>query len=229
MIQEEFKDIVFKFARHASTDEVAYIFLFGSVAKGDADRRSDIDILIVLDTDKQDLDEIETKTRVSELALTLEREFDRNIQVIFTNRRFEGLDAHFIEEVLKEGILLFAKYPSITFQGLELDHYILVTFTLDSLSVKDKMKVKRTLYGLKTTKKVKGTVYKYEDAGLVRNLDGLRIGAGAIAIPKKNEQTIDEALRKLSMSFRKIDLWLTKDSVRKLQAMREWDLLQKKR
>lgn len=217
MIQEEFKDILFKFARHASTDEVAYIFLFGSVAKGGADRRSDIDILVVLDTESQDFEKLETKTRTSELALTLEREFDRNIQVIFTNRKFEGLDAHFVEEVLNEGILLFAKYPSITLQGLELYHYILVTFTLEKLTAKDKMRVKRALYGFKTRKVIKGTTYRYEDLGLIQKLAGLGIGAGTIAIPKKNEHAVGETLSKLNISFKKVDLWLTEDSVRKLQ------------
>ncbi len=66
---------------------VAYIFLFGSVAKSDADRRSDVDILVVLDTYGHDFDSMEGKTRISELALTLEKEFDRNIQVVFTNKK----------------------------------------------------------------------------------------------------------------------------------------------
>jgi len=217
MIQEEFKDLVFKFAKHASVEGVSYVILFGSVAKGDADRRSDVDILVVLDTYSHDFDGMEGKTRISELALTLEKEFDRNVQVVFTNRTFEGIDTHLVEEIMKEGILLFAKYPSITFQGLELDHYLLVTFTLDSLSAKDKMRVKRALYGFKTKKVVKGRTYKYEDRGLIQKLEGLRIGAGTVAIPKKSEQTMDETLRKLNMSFKKVDLWLTKDSVRKLQ------------
>jgi predicted nucleotidyltransferase len=66
---------------------VAYIFLFGSVAKGDADLRSDVDILVVIDTFSQEFDSTEAKTRISELALTLEKEFDRNIQVVFTNKK----------------------------------------------------------------------------------------------------------------------------------------------
>ena len=53
-LQEEFRDLVFKFAREPSKKEVSYIFLFGSVAKGDADRRSDVDLLVVFDTDKEE-------------------------------------------------------------------------------------------------------------------------------------------------------------------------------
>ncbi len=196
---------------------MAYIFLFGSVAKGDADRRSDVDILTVLDTYNKDFEEMEAKTRISELALTLEREFDRNIQIVFTNKNYEGIDGHLIEEVLKEGILIFAKYPSIVVQGFELDHYILITFSLEKLSAKDKMRVKRLLYGFKTKKFIKGVTYRYEDAGLVQKLDGLRIGPGVIAIPKKNILAIERELNNLKLKFKIIDLWLTKDSIKKLQ------------
>ena len=86
MIQEEFREQIFKFARLASVDDVAYIFLFGSVAKGDADRRSDIDIFIVFDTYDKDFEDMEAKVKISEIAFTLEKEYDRRIQLISTNK-----------------------------------------------------------------------------------------------------------------------------------------------
>lgn len=218
MIQEEFKDLVFKFTRHASVNEVAYIFLFGSVAKGDADRRSDIDILVVFDTYSKDIEDMEAKLRISELALTLEGEFDRNIQVIFTNKSYDGLDQHFIEEVLKDGILLYAKSPSIMIQGFKLENYAIIMFSLEKLNVKDKMRVKRILYGLKTKKVVKGRSYESEKVGLVQQLQGIRIGAGVIAIPQKNVKMFEDELNKLKLTFKTIDLWLTKDNIRKLES-----------
>jgi len=218
MIQEEFKDLVFKFVRHASVKEVSYIFLFGSVAKGNADRRSDVDILAIFDTDSIDFDGMEAKTKISELALTIEKEFDRNIQVIFTNRNYTGLDGHFIGEVLKEGILLYAKSPSIIIKGLELEYYAMIIFNLENFNNKDKMKIKRVLYGYKTRKVVKGRVYKNEGVGLVQALEGLRVGAGVIVIPKEGIQKLEEEFNKLKIIFKKIDLWLTKDGIRKLRA-----------
>lgn len=220
MIQEEFKDIVFKFARHASVDDVAYIFLFGSVAKGDADRRSDVDILVVLDTFDKDFEDIEAKKRISELALTLEKEYDRGIQVIFTNKNYDGLDEHFIEEVLKEGILLYAKSPSIIVQGLELKNYAIIMFGLENLNIKDKMKVKRILYGLKTKKVVKGRSYKSEKPGLVQQVQGIRIGAGVIAVPQKNVKILEGELKKLKLTFKTIDLWLARDSIKRLESLK---------
>lgn len=217
MIQEEFREQIFKFVRYASVDEVAYIFLFGSVAKGDTDRRSDIDIFIVLDTYDKDFEDMEAKARISELALTLEKEYNRRIQLVFTNKNYEGLDEHFIEEVFKEGILLFAKSPSIKVHGLGLEHYAMFVFSLEGLNSTDKMKIKRILYGYKTKKIVKGKRYESEKIGFVQKLQGLRIGAGVIAIPSKNVLDIEKELNRLKLSFKRIDLWLTGDSIKKLQ------------
>lgn len=217
MIQTEFKDLIFKFARHASVDDVAYIFLFGSVAKGNADRRSDIDILVVLDTENTDFEEMEVKTRISELSLSLEKEFDRNIQVVFTNKNYNGLDAYFIQQVIKEGVLLYAKTPSIIVQGLELEYYTIIIFNLENLKSRDKMKFKRILYGHKTKKIVRRRLYESEKVGLIQQLQGIRMGAGVIAIPQKNVRNIEEELKKLKINFKEIDMWLTKDSIRKLQ------------
>jgi len=220
MIQEEFKDLIFRFARHASVNEVAYIFLFGSVAKGDADRRSDIDILIVLDTYSKNIEDMEARTRVSELALTLEKEYDRNVQIVFTNKNYTGLDEHFIENVLKDGILLYAKSPSINIRGLDLEQYVMIIFSLENLNAKDKMKVKRTLYGHTTKKKVKGRIYVSEKIGLVQKLQGLRIGAGIIAIAPKMVPQLENELSKLKIKFQKIDFLLTKDSLKRLQLLK---------
>lgn len=219
MLQEEFKDLVFKFARHAAIDEVAYLYLFGSVARGDADRRSDIDILVVFDTVNKDFETLEARTRISELALTLEKEYDRNIQVVFTNKNYDGLDEHFIEEVLKEGILLYAKSPEIVIYGLKLEHYAMIVFSLEKLTVKGKMKTKRILYGHRTRKVVKGKTYESKKIGFIKELHGIRLGPGIIAIPQKNVQKIEEELKKLKATFRIMDMWLTEDSLRRLDTL----------
>ena len=218
MIQEEFKDLIFKFARYASVNEAAYIFLFGSVAKGDADRRSDIDILVILDTYDKDFEDMEAKTRISELALTLEKEYDRGIQVVFTNKNYEGLDEHFIEEVMKEGILLYAKSPSVVIHGLELEHYAMIIFSLEKLTAKDKMKVKRALYGQKTRKIVKDKTYESAKTGIVQSLQGMRIGPGAVLLPQKNVTDFENVLKKFKLTFKRVDILLTENSLRRMKA-----------
>ena len=74
MIQSEFKNMVFHFTRDAAREGVASIFLFGSVAKETADNRSDIDMLVVLDTYSKEFSRLEVTNIISELALHLEKE-----------------------------------------------------------------------------------------------------------------------------------------------------------
>lgn len=218
MIQEEFKDLIFKFARHASVKGVACIFLFGSVAKGDADRRSDVDLLIVLDTYSSNYEEMDVKAKISQLALTLEKEYDRRIQVIFTNKNYDGLDGYFIENVLKEGTLLYSNSPYVRIKGLDAEPYSMILYSLGNLNPREKMKVKRLIHGNRTRKTLKGKVYENEKIGLVQQLQGIRIGAGAIGIPQKSVKIVEDELTKLSVTYKKIDILMTRDGIRKLKS-----------
>ena len=120
---------------------------------------------------------------------------------------------------MKKGILLYAKSPSITIQGLKLEHYTLIVFSLENLNAKEKVKVKRLLYGHKTKKIVKEKLYESEEPGLVRKLGGLRTGAGAVTVPKENLSTLEEELEKRRVKFKEIDIWLTPDSIQRLKLL----------
>lgn len=81
------------------------IRIFGSKARGDFDKESDIDILLVIDSD-----DWHTQDEISKIASDINIEFDCNISpVIYSglehdkNKYFKTL---FIQEVEKEGISL---------------------------------------------------------------------------------------------------------------------------
>lgn len=216
MIQDDFKEVLFKFVREACVEDVANIFVFGSVAKGTADNRSDIDLLVIFDTESEDIDRLEAKNRISELALSLEREYERALQIIFSNKRLNGLERYFIEKVFNEGILLYSKSPRIAIKGLEMESYGLFLYQVNNLDIKERLKVKRVLFGYKTSKKVKGRVYRTEKEGLVAEVGGCRLNSGTIVIPKKNTKRIEEALKEFRVKYKIVDIWLPDDSVIKI-------------
>ena len=216
MIQDDFKEVLFKFVREACVEDVANIFVFGSVAKGTADNRSDIDLLVIFDTESEDIDRLEAKNRISELALSLEREYERALQIIFSNKRLSGLERYFIEKVFNEGILLYSKSPRILIQGLEMESYSLFLYQVNNLDIKERLKVKRVLFGYKTSEKVKGRVYRTEKEGLVAEVGGCRLNSGTIVIPKKNTKRIEEALKEFRVKYKIVDIWLPDDSVIKI-------------
>lgn len=207
-MQEQFQDVVFDFVKQVSSVPKIYsIFLFGSIARGEADSRSDIDFLVVLDT-QQDPNLLSERSKVSKIALDLEKKFDKNIQLVFSNINFDKLDGQFIEDVLREGIILFGRAPIIIDKKLGFSSYVLIHYGLTDLSRSDKMKVKRALYGYKTKRRYKGKVYTSQMEGLVKELNGKRTGIASILIPYRKSQPVLETLEKFGAKINKEMVWL---------------------
>ena len=88
MIQKEFREVIFEFAKEVSSlNNVNYIFLFGSVAREEADKRSDIDLCVVINNND--------KKKISSIALDLEKKYDKNIQLVIS-QNFIKVDKYFI-------------------------------------------------------------------------------------------------------------------------------------
>jgi predicted nucleotidyltransferase len=207
-MQEKFQDAVFEFAKQVSNIPKIYgVFLFGSVARGEADKKSDIDFLIVLDT-QQDPDLMDERNKVSKIALDLEKRFDRNIQIVFSNSRFDKLDRQFIEDVLREGIILFGRPLIIADNKIGFSPYVLIYYELTGLSSSDKMRVKRALYGYETRRAFKGKVYTSKAKGLVNELDGKRTGIASILLPHRKSRPVLETLEKFGAKISKEMVWL---------------------
>lgn len=216
MIQDEFREIVFKFVRETCIERVKHIFLFGSVAKGSADVRSDIDFLVVLDADREELEKLEAREKISEVALSLERLYGRNIEIVFCDRNFSDLEDYFIERVLSEGVVLYSVAPRIEVKGLQLDCYALIVYKLDGLDPKSKMKINRAMFGYRSRKVVKGRVYTTEKKGVVAEVGGSPIGRDALIVPRKYAKDVEQKLGSSNVRFKSIDMWLSEDNVVKI-------------
>jgi len=183
--------------------ELETVIVFGSVARDQAGKESDLDVCILLKNEN-------IKSNISNKILDLEKKYDKNINLVFANPLFENLDRQFIETLLREGITVFGKTPDASIKQLELEPYEIIKFNLSSLNHSEKMKIKRLLYGIKTKKKYKGKIYTNEQKGLVEELGGLRIGIASILIPEKKSWELENILRENNVSLRKITIWLSK-------------------
>jgi predicted nucleotidyltransferase len=182
--------------------EIETVIIFGSVARDQAGKESDLDICIILKNEN-------LKSNISNKILDLEEKYDKNINLVFTNPSFKNLDRQFIETILREGIVVYGKKPDASIQQLELEPYEIIKFDLSNLDHSKKMKIKRLLYGIETKKKYKGKIYTNKQKGLVEKLDGLRIGIASILIPEKKSWEIENILRENGVSLRKITIWLS--------------------
>ena len=207
-MQVPYQDIVFEFVKEVSNiPKIHTIFLFGSVAKGEADVRSDLDFLVILDT-HQDPNRLNERNEVSSIALDLEKKFNKDIQLVFSNINFDGLDGYFIEEVFREGIILFGRVPIIPEKKLGFVPYVLIYYKLTNLTKSDKMKVKRVLYGYQTSKRHEGKLYVSKSIGLVKKLDGKRTGIASILLPYKNSRPVLDSLESFGAKINKTVVWL---------------------
>lgn len=198
MVQEEFKELVFEFDRKVSElTNVSHIFLFGSVAREEADRRSDVDLCVIINDSN--------KKEISIIALDLEKKYDKNIQLVIS-KNFSKLDKYFIDKLLEEGILLYSKKPLIKLKNVKCEEFLLISYSLKNLSHKDKMKIKAKFYGYSTKKIVNKKVYKSSYEGLVKQLNGISVGAGAILVPLRSAQPIFNILDSFNVKYNKIRL-----------------------
>jgi len=213
-MQTEFMAIVFEFAKGVSEldeqDGVLSVILFGSVGRGEADKRSDVDILVVFDTEKKDLRGLKERRDISRLSLDLEKKFDRNIQLVTSNKNFYGLDRQFIETVFKEGIILFGKNPQVDIERLKLEPYSIISYSLIELKNSDKMKIKRIFYGHRTAKKYKKKIYRSEIKGLIEELGGKRTGIASFLVASKKTKDIIKIFKKFGIKFEKTDVWISR-------------------
>ena len=94
------------------------VILYGSIARHeerqlDAINTSDVDLLAVFDSDDPLLDVHQGDILSHTLGLAYSRHLDapREVQVMFSSRTLQEWDSTFIANVMRDGIVLFARGP----------------------------------------------------------------------------------------------------------------------
>ncbi|PJF46894.1 MAG: nucleotidyltransferase domain-containing protein [Chloroflexi bacterium] len=84
---------------------VARAFVFGSVARGEATRRSDVDLVVIQETDKPFLDRYEGI--LAEIHTALRRSVDL---LIYTPREFEAMPrTAFVRRMLRDSKVIYER------------------------------------------------------------------------------------------------------------------------
>jgi len=89
-------------------DKLVDVILFGSYARGDYDRESDIDIMVRVNVDRHDLYEYRKKMNAAnELSLEHDIVVSTKLQDNFIFERYKN-SLPFYQNVMKEGVLINA-------------------------------------------------------------------------------------------------------------------------
>ena len=166
--------------RLARIQSLQAVILFGSYARGDADRRSDIDLLLVFDS------RAGIKHSKEELLGVL-KEY-RELPLTLTKRSTEDLarDPSFTFNVLKEGYVLY-KRPDVQLLPAAISRekqVVIYNYNLSKLPHEQKLKFNSALFT-----RTKG---KYRYQGLLERVGGRKLGYGAIMIPAGAGLEIDK-------------------------------------
>jgi len=188
-------------------EEIENIILFGSLASGRFNENSDIDICILFkpNTPKS------METTIFDHFLNLGKLLNRSIQCIFFfPEDINNWDTNFLENILAEGQLLTgnSNYNEILIKTLELKPYQIITLNLRALNSSAKMKLKRILYGYKTSKKYSEKIYRYQKRGLVKELQGIKLGRGSFIIPEKFLLFVETKLKEFDITFSNFRVWM---------------------
>ena len=169
------------------------VVLFGSCARGDEDKHSDIDLLIVLDArnPKQHLKEV--VERISPV------DPEGKISPRVTN--FRDYDASFFQNALREGKLL---HGSLVVLGstLGLKPYRLIHYDLSELKNTTKVRISRRVHGYSTMKG--GKTYRYP--GLVEEKD-VAVMRSTVVVPE-SVSWFSDFLKREQVPFTEKLIWM---------------------
>ncbi|MFH0701720.1 MAG: nucleotidyltransferase domain-containing protein [Candidatus Woesearchaeota archaeon] len=173
--------------------EIRKIILFGSVARGDFNAESDIDLFV-------DADE------------TLEKEVEKNLALFKSSQagkiwRLKGIRNEISlkvgelqkwslhREVISSGILLYGKYQEIP---PNIKYYLLVNIDVSKMKNNQQMTIWRKLYGY--TQKVGKKIYIGK--GLIEKSGGKKLGKAIFLVPMEHRQEIMTFLNKNKVIYK---------------------------
>lgn len=180
------------------------IILFGSVARGDFDRESDVDIFVNVPKSKTDAVQKAVDSARNEFEIYAERTWklqgmDLPIKCIvgdIDSPRWSELK----REIISSGISLYGKYKELP-EGLK--HYFIFSFNLARMKSKDMVATVRKIYGYSTKKGEK----TYKHAGLLDDIGGEKMNPSVIMVPADSYKKVYDFFRTGKISFRVKEIW----------------------
>jgi len=197
MMEERFKQPIIDFIDKANKiPNLIGVVLFGSAVTGDVSKKSDIDLLLVFDTNHNP--EIGKEAEISRgIASSISIKYDLAypFSFVFVNKKdMKEIEPDFLWNVSREGILIWGKPEDILMKGPHpsLEPMVLIKYSVKDLNEKDKRRLLRMLY---TSKK------KLIDK------ENERIGPGTILINARKFDELKEVLDEFNVKYSVKKIW----------------------
>ncbi|MGC8832315.1 MAG: nucleotidyltransferase domain-containing protein [Thermoproteota archaeon] len=176
--------------------------LYGSVARGEHDRRSDIDIFALFDSRKnheENMDEL----------MKIRGSLDVTVDIHSSNMEdMAQEDWTFIDNLLRDGHILMVKPPlKIPVEKiLNFKPYSVFAYSTSKLTPEKAMKLRRALFSHTEKKKVAGEVRTYRYEGIIRD-ERARIGRNVIIVPNDLAEAVRKVFARLGVNYEEIKVY----------------------
>ncbi len=180
-----------------STIEAAV--LFGSMARGDYDKRSDIDIMLII-REEQPQTHNETISRI-----VTELHPHRELRTVVTNLR--DYDEEYYQNVFREGKVLFGKII-LSPENLALKPYLLVSYNLSGKPNTLQVKIAKRVHGYTSKKVIDGKKKEYTYPGLDKLYGGKIVSKSALILPFDKGMEFTEELRQMNIPYTVFKIWM---------------------
>ena len=175
----------------AEIEDVGAVILYGSMVRGEASPKSDIDIMVI-PIKKDDPDVLRQKL----MGIFRRIEDEYNLQPSFSLLIYSGEeDPYFIWETIKDGVVLYCK-PEITIQAPEnIIPYALISYTYTGLKEKEKKQIRRHLFSSKKSPMIdKNNKMEY-------------IAPGVLLLPLNKAKQVTELFETMNIKYSLLKVW----------------------
>lgn len=169
--------------------------LFGSVARGEATSKSDVDLMVIYSSKNS-----ETVKQINSLVTD-------KLQVLhFTLEELE--DEHTLAGALSgEGILLYGKPVNICLEGDDLKSQMLIAYDTGHLARNIRSTLYRALYGGISTYIKDGVKKSKHYPEIVEQVRAQKLAKAVIMVDRHNAPEIIKTLRRFKAKWKEIPVW----------------------
>jgi len=173
------------------------IVLFGSVARGDFDSESDIDIFVDIEGSQDFIDRRLKLFEASEMHKLWEL---RGVRNRISLKKGALQKSPLRRSIISNGIILYGKYKEIP---EKMRHLLLIKMSFKKLSRKESISLWREIYGYE--QKINSKTYISK--GLIEKLNGKRIEKNVIIIPIEKRNEFLTFLNKSKIDYTISEIW----------------------
>lgn len=186
-------------------DEAKGIILFGSVARGNPDPESDVDVFVNVPERKAKVMQGVANKAVNEFEVYALRSWKlkgmnlpiRCIVGDINSKRWSALK----REMISSGIVLYGNYMELP-EGLK--PRFIFSFTLARLKHNKRVSFVRKLYGHSTKVGLK----TYAQKGILQKLGGEKLNPGIVLVPSESYREMHEFFKNGGATFKIREVWM---------------------